>query len=157
MALNPTSSRGDGSSYTAPTSREEWSGNGVAIAHTAFDWLTWNSSGGPDAVLDNAVPAHPTVGVAGVYCVSAAVRTTPGDPGGFFDIGLFLDRAGFNASQTVTIYGNPVSGLTSDTTVAFAWYLPVGGKVEVAVTYTGTGTHAAASCSIISAHIQRLS
>lgn len=144
---------------TAPTTREEWSSNGVVLsAPETFAWLPWDSSGGPDAVLDATIPAHPTIITAGVYLVSVVV-SCQGSNSSYCDVSLYLDRQGFNASQTVRNYATPTgtyNGGTNHATVAFAWYIPAGGAVEVGVDYVTDGVVDAAA-SIVIAHVQRLS
>lgn len=153
MGLTPPSSHG---SSAVPTPREEWSGNGVAISDGDGAWLTWNSSAGPDAVLDNAVPAHPTVATAGVYFVSVVVNVGTLSANGYYDAGLHLDRTGFNASEYAfsSQAGPAPQDRVAGVTLGFAWYLPAGAEVGVFVdNFDGAQAH---NFAIAYAHVQRV-
>lgn len=123
----------------APTAREEWSNSGSSIANGDGAWLPWADSTGPDAVLDNTTPTHPTVITAGVYLVSVVVRVGAMSAGGYYQAGLHMDRTGFNASMYVTssqaeLLAADAGGIIEDTALAMAWYCPQGSEVGVFVT-----------------------
>lgn len=153
MALSPTSSRGSGSA--AVVTREELSGNGTSIAQNGFSWLTWNNGGSPNSLLDITTPfSHPVTRAAGVYMVSVIVDCV-GAASQAFAVTLYLDRQGFNASESAKI--NMTSDATANSaSIAFAWYIPENGLVEVGVDYF-SGVPGAGSASIAYAHVQRLS
>lgn len=138
-----------------PTTREEWSGGDVVLTPNSGEWLRWTSSGGPDALLDATDPAHPTVSTAGVYMVSIVARCAAGSSASY-DVTLFLDRHGFNASQLSKTWADSVSGEANDVPIAFAWYIPAGGAVEVFAGYNSVDQVNATGALLI-AHIQRLS
>ena len=125
---------GGGGSYTPPTAREQISGNNVAIADAASASLTWDSSLGPDSLLNLAAPALPTIITAGVYAVSVSVGPSANmTAAGGYTVILDLDRANEDAQMLVTSSPSTATEPTPLVSVACTYYLATGAQLRCLV------------------------
>ncbi len=141
------------------TGHQEMFGTAVTIAAEEFARLTWDTDDGPDSLLDLTTPAHPTVLASGVYVVSVEVEVTGTlAVNDYFEVMVQFDRTGFNASQSQTSPSVTVANLSNAirVTTGFAWYVPLGGLIEVGVTHHPADGVTAGGYTLFGAHVQRV-
>lgn len=136
----------------APHTCEALTGNNVNIADTASGELTWNTSLGPDSLLDLTTPGLPEFKVAGTYVVAVTVVGLSITAGGFFAVQLFFDWSHPTLTPALSAI-TPAFGNSEQVTLTGAWTFGAGAQLEVTVT-NGDGA-AARNFRITQAMIQR--
>jgi hypothetical protein len=153
VGTTPTSGPGGGSATV--TSREQLTGHDVDIDDGTSANLTWDTSNGPNVLLDRTDISNPVVVAAGVYAVAVIVRGTNLTAGSRYVAQLNLDANGDD--PYVWADSAPSSALDNDPLLALAltYYIPAGGRITLAVSNEDGASDR--NFRLVNASIQRLS
>jgi hypothetical protein len=147
---------GSGPSYSAPTTREQVTGNNVNIGNGGAANMTWDTSNGPSTLLNRSSLTDPTVVAAGVYSVMCEVQGAAMTAGGLFFVSLSLNNNGGDSCFAETDSREATAGTQSPfACVTCVYFIPAGGSITVNV--TNRDGSAARNFHLVGAVIERLS